>query len=47
MDKKLLEIKDKYFIKLLLLGIANLSMLLTISNINSTCNFFTHQEKLP
>ena len=47
MNKKLVEIKDKYFIKLLLLGIANLSMLMTISNANTTCIFLTHQEKMP
>ena len=47
MNKKLVEIKDKYFIKLLLLGIANLSMLITISNVNTACHFLTHQEKLP
>ena len=47
MDKKLEEIKDKYFIKLLLLGIANLSMLMAISNANTTCIFLTHQEELP
>ena len=47
MDKKLAELKDKYFTKLLLLGIANLSMLMAISNANTTCIFLTHQEELP
>ncbi len=43
-DKKLAKIKDKYFIKLLLLGIANLLILIDISNENSTCIFYTSRR---
>lgn len=47
MLKKLKENKDKYFITLLLIGIAHLSMITTMINANTACNFITHQPKLP
>ena len=47
MIKKFLNQKDKYFTSLFLMGIANLSMIVTLLNVNTTCNFLLHQPKLP
>lgn len=47
MIKKILNQKDKYFTNLFLMGLANLSIIVTILNINTTCNFLSHQPKLP
>ena len=45
--KKILNKKDKYFTSLFLMGLANLSMIATMLNVNTTCNFLSHQPKLP
>lgn len=47
MIKKVLNKKDKYFTSLFLMGLANLSMIVTMLNVNTTCNFLSHQPKLP
>lgn len=47
MIKKILNKKDKYFTSLFLMGLANLSIIATMLNVNTTCNFLSHQPKLP
>ena len=47
MIKKILNQNDKYFTSLFLMGLANLSMIVTMLNVNTNCNFLSHKPKLP